>query len=266
MSKSLKTKKNKHYFKPKNDAKLHLTKYGDFATLGEKHGTDKITHHGYYRFYPFFLEKYRKLANSNMLEIGVLNAQSILLWRDYFPSFFVFGFDIDKEFVDENIECIKGDQSNMEDVSALVAKIKKKKSKTMFIIDDGSHIPEHQVMCFEYLFAELLEWGGTYIIEDVETSYWTKGGLYGYDTRYGLGSANSCVELFKIVLEGVNWEFLTEENRKIILQKLDGKITEKVLSQIGMITFAQNCIIITKKSKQEFNVFWNRKYRYRKYL
>jgi hypothetical protein len=72
--------------------------------------------------------------------------------------------------------------------------------------------------------------------------------------------------LFKIVLEGVNWEFLTEENRKIILQKLDGKITEKVLSQIGMITFAQNCIIITKKNKQEFNVFWNRKYRYRKYL
>jgi len=54
----------------------------------------------------------------------------------------------------------------MEDV---VSKIK---HPVCFINDDGSHVPEHQLFSFDYLFHELLMPGGTYIIEDVETSYW----------------------------------------------------------------------------------------------
>jgi hypothetical protein len=46
--------------------------------------------------------------------------------------------------------------------------------------------------------------GGTYIIEDIETSYWTKGGLYGYETRYGYHHQNSLIEVFKDLLDDIN--------------------------------------------------------------
>ena len=65
-----------------------------------------------------------------------------------------------------------------------------------------------QVSTFDYLFCHLLLPGGTYIIEDVETSYWTQNGLYGYTTRYGYHHERSCVEVFKDLLDDVNGEYL----------------------------------------------------------
>ena len=41
------------------------------------------------------------------------------------------------------------------------------------IIDDGSHIPQHQVSTFDLLFRQVLLPGGTYIVEDIETRYHT---------------------------------------------------------------------------------------------
>jgi hypothetical protein len=46
-------------------------KTSDFAMIGESKGTDKITHHGYHRFYPRYLEHYRHIKGGGMLEIGV---------------------------------------------------------------------------------------------------------------------------------------------------------------------------------------------------
>ena len=40
------------------------------------------------------------------------------------------------------------------------------------IIDDGSHIPWHQIFTLETIFDTFLKDGGVYIIEDIETSYW----------------------------------------------------------------------------------------------
>ena len=48
---------------------------------------------------------------------------------------------------------------------------------------------------FDLLFRQVLLPGGTYIIEDIETSYWSRNGLYGYTTRYGYHHENSCIEV-----------------------------------------------------------------------
>jgi SAM-dependent methyltransferase len=112
-----------------------------------------------------------------------------------------------------------------------------------FINDDGSHMPEHQILSFNTLFPSLCE-GGVYIIEDIETSYWTRGGLYGYQTRYGYKHPNSIIEIFKEVADSVNTEFAGKHQNRVEHHE-----------SIGSITFSRNCIIITKKTQK------TRKYR-----
>ena len=79
--------------------------------------------------------------------------------------------------------------------------------------------------------------GGVYIIEDVETSYWTKNGLYGYSTNYGYKHPNSIIEIFKEVADSVNSEFAGKKENRVMHHNM-----------IGSITFSRNCIIIVKKT------------------
>jgi hypothetical protein len=83
-----------------------------------------------------------------------------------------------------------------------------------------------------------LQEGGVYIIEDIETSYWTKNGLYGYTTRYGYKHPDSIVEVFKEVADSVNTEFAGERPNRVKHHNL-----------IGSITFCKNCIIIVKQTQ-----------------
>lgn len=238
---------------------------GDFARIGKSFRTDKVTHHGYYRYYPRFLECYRSLSNEyGMLEIGIDQSRSLSTWQEYFPSLFIYGMDIGVSDEGPRHKIFRCDQSNRLDVESLV-----KNSIThdiCFVIDDGSHIPEHQISCFDYLFDSLLIPGGTYIIEDIETSYWTKNGLYGYTTRYGLGHKDSLIEIMKILLDEVNREFLKAENVQVIGSKLHGIISDATRQLISTITFGQNCVIITKKTHEEMRIFNNRQYRFEENL
>lgn len=154
---------------------------GEFAVLGRKHGTDKVTHHGYHRFYPRYIDHYRSLAGCAMLEIGVDQSHSLHMWLEYFPRAFIYGVDISVSKAGERYRIFKADQSRLSEMRSIVEK--DLKHPLFLILDDGSHIPEHQVLCFDYLFREALMPGGCYIVEDIETSYWSRGGLYGYTTR-----------------------------------------------------------------------------------
>ena len=84
-----------------------------------------------------------------------------------------------------------------------------------------------------------------YIIEDIETSYWTKNGLYGYETRYGYKHPNSTIEIFKEVADSVNSEFAGNHPNRVMHHNM-----------IESITFSRNCIIIVKKTRP------HRDYRY----
>ena len=164
------------------------------------------------------------------------------MWLELFPNAFIYGIDIGKQLNGSRHNVFKCDQSNINDLFNVKEKIKSK--NIFFINDDGSHIPEHQLLTFNTLFPILCE-GGIYIIEDIETSYWTKNGLYGYKTRYGYKHPDSIIEIFKDVIDSINSEF--------------SKITKSRVNHlqfISNITFSKNCIIITKKKQEQ------RKYRF----
>jgi hypothetical protein len=243
---------------------LTVNETGDFYKIGRKCGTDKITHHGYHRFYPRFLELYRRLSSEyGMLEIGIEESKSVNTWRQYFQELYIYGIDINLNSSGERYEIHAVDQSDHLAMQKFVEE--RIHHSICFIIDDGSHIPEHQLSCFDYLFDRLLIPGGTYIIEDIETSYWRRGGLYGYPTRYGYDHPANIIHIMKDLLDDINREFLSEENREKLDQKLVGKVSSATRKMIQSITFGQNCIIIVKKTSEEMK-YENRTYRFEDHL
>jgi hypothetical protein len=212
--------------------------------IGKKHKTDKITHHKYHEFYPTYIEKFYE-KSGGIIEVGLdpkNGKASLHMWLDLFPNMHIYGLDRDtpNEFKDK-YTILQCDQSDPDQLNNCIDNIN---NSIYFINDDGSHIPEHQLLTFNKLFP-LLEVGGVYIIEDIETSYWTKGSLYGYQTRYGKGHEKSIVEIFKKSIDGVNVEFSKSFQGEVQYQR-----------EIGSITFAKNCIIITKRISD------NRPYRF----
>ena len=204
--------------------------------LGRKYKSDKITHHRYHEIFPHFISKFYD-KEGGIIEIGVEQFNSIKMWLELFKNSHIYGYDININDAGEKYTIFKGDQSKEDDLDRFINIIK---TPIYFINDDGSHIPEHQVLTFNKLFP-ILEYGGIYIIEDIETSYWTKGDIYNYPTNYGYKNPNSVVELFKNIIDCVNSEFLQENINSPI----------KHLDNIKMISFAYNCIIIEKGTREK---------------
>jgi len=206
-----------------------------FKEIGQS-VTDKITQHRYDRFYPMFLEPLRNQEFS-MLEIGIDRGGSLSLWKEYFPYAKIFGADIHQEWKDERATIIKCDQSNPSDLKELAQKVPKCK----LIIDDGSHNPRHQMITFCELFKSTLDFGGVYIIEDLECNYWhPDSSLYGYQ----VGHFNF-IDFLKKLADEVNEEFSKRKN----------------YFSISSVTFGHNCAIIKKQTEDEILIS-SRSYRF----
>jgi len=221
----------------------------EFYKIGETCKSDKFYHHNYHNFYPKFIEHYKSFYNMAMLEIGVENKYSLNLWLNYFPNAFIYGADINVSDEGERHKVFKADQSKYSDVIMVMNSIQK---PLFLIIDDGSHIPEHQIMTFDLLFNILLP-GGTYIIEDIETSYWSKNHIYNYPTNYGYHNPKSVVQFFKFVVDDVNSLFLTDANKQVQNAFIAERLSETTRKNISTITFTHNTIIITKKTQDEIS-------------
>lgn len=200
---------------------------------GNKYKCDKVTHHHYDEIYDFYLNRYYN-SEGAIIEIGIDAGRSLRTWLKVFEKAHIYGIDLSEPSSGTRFDIFQVDQSNEKQLTNFVNNIDT--DSIFFINDDGSHIPEHQLLTFNILFPMLCD-GGTYIIEDVETSYWTKNGLYGYLTRYGYKHKKSIVEIFKSCADIVNKEFI---KNKI-------KTPVKHHNHIQSITFGKNCIIITKK-------------------
>jgi hypothetical protein len=208
----------------------------DFRSISEDISTDKFWQHRYDFIYPKFLDQFRS-DKFKLLEIGYFQGLSAQLWKRYFPHAEIFIIDRDTEIETNYYKCLKADQSKLEDLQNVKNLIQSAK----LIIDDGSHHPRHQYDTFEYLFQNLLEPGGVYIIEDIECNYWKSDStIYGYE----IGNF-SAVEESKSLIDIINSEFSLKTNN----------------FQISSITYSQNCIIITKKTQEEL-IFFNRRYRF----
>jgi len=232
----------------------------EFESLGQT--TDKVLHHGYQRFYPLELEALRN-KKIGMFEIGISPTNSLLLWKDYFPTAHVYGIDVNCSYSDDRCTIFQCDQT---DPSALrsVAERLNREFPILFINDDGTHIPEHQISTFDYFFRDVLQPGGVYIIEDVETSYWKRGACYGYQTQYGLRHDKSVIERFKLIVDYLNREFMTESDRRRIAEETSF-LSEGTKSEISSVRFAHNCIIIRKKFEYE-HAYDDRQYRFQHFV
>jgi hypothetical protein len=169
---------------------------GILNELAIKHVTDKSSiFHNYCDEYEFFLNGYRDKA-INLLEIGVHSGCSLRMWLDYFshPKTTVYGVDINNVNVgitDSRYKFLHGDQTDTNVYSGV--------GDLDIIIDDGSHICEHQRLTFELLFKKLKS-NGMYIVEDVSTSYWNH-----------LGDSFNFIEYSKKYIDTVNYDGIFNE-------------------------------------------------------
>jgi len=192
--------------------------------------SDKIWKHGYQRFYPTFLDKYQE-HECELLEIGVHQEESIQLWKEYLPKSNISGIDIDVYSSSAHVTMYQLDQSKQDE---LLDFAKSKHETFDIILDDGSHVPDHQLLTLKTLWPCLKE-GGTYIIEDIETSYWKKSSIYGY--KFDARKVNT-IESMKKIIDEINLKFsLSKKNKGFE-------------SDVESISFGENCIILIKKSAQ----------------
>jgi len=200
--------------------------------LGLKFGTDKSSReHDYLSFYELFFERIRH-ENIKLLEVGVLFGASLRLWGEYFPKGTIVGADIDPSVKSHSRPRILTeiiDQSNIEELVHLGVK----HGPFDIIIEDGSHLWEHQITTLKTLFP-FLKNGGYYIAEDLHTNFGTLA------DQYQGSSSLSFVEYSKKLLElrvgddqvaisneedpflrtyGRNIEFVTYYRRACLLRK-----------------------------------------------
>ncbi len=114
-----------------------------------------------------------------MLEIGVFRGGSMDLWRRYFgDQLLIVGIDLDPACADLDSPLTPvriGSQSDPEFLASVVAEF----GPFDIVLDDGSHVGDHQRASFSALFDHVRD-GGLYIIEDLHTSYWRHPFAGGY--------------------------------------------------------------------------------------
>ncbi|MEE9406676.1 MAG: class I SAM-dependent methyltransferase [Polaribacter sp.] len=175
----------------------------NLSKLAVIYNTDKYGTHYYTPNYQKYFKqfKYKKIK---LLEIGVggynspyKGGSSLRMWKRYFPFGRIFSLDIyDKSPQEEyRIKIYKGSQIDFSFLEKTVADI----GEIDLIIDDGSHINNHVITSFEYLFPKLKN-GGIYVVEDTQTSYWKD---FGGDSE-DLKNADTLMNFFKKITDSLN--------------------------------------------------------------
>lgn len=134
--------------------------------------SDKGDIHSYIPLYEELLRPYRETAK-NVLEIGVFNGASILLWEEYFTVAKVYGMDCDLlphggladlrlMIADGTHNIAIGDASNPAHIEKYFKGI-----KFDVVIEDANHDVDQQLQIYAALKTYMAE-GSIYIIEDIQ--------------------------------------------------------------------------------------------------
>ena len=201
--------------------------------IGLKYGTDKSSaHHNYLAFYESFMAPQRD-APLTMLEIGVYQGASLKTWREYFTQAKIIGVDIQpncKRFESDRIKIELADQSNLEHLAQLAAT----HGPFDLIIEDGSHMWEHQITSLRALFPFLRN-GGHYVVEDLQTNY---GVL---QAKYRGVASESCVDFLK------RWMDVFVADDLIELESLEDPFLRTYGRAIEFMTFHRRACVVRKR-------------------
>lgn len=178
----------------------------DLGELSTRYLSDKWG--GLHWFTPHYERHFGALRHEplRILEIGVggfegrsTGGGSLLMWRRYFPRAVFFGMDIfDKSALDQpRVKTLQGDQNNTEWLTGIA----REHGPFDIIIDDGSHVNPHVLHSFKVLFDHLRV-GGTYVIEDMWTSYCPG---YGGDD-VGVAGPGTSIGLVKKLVDALHHE------------------------------------------------------------
>ena len=152
----------------------------------------------YLPIYDRHLGRYRDTP-VRLLEIGVFQGGSLRMWRKYLGDHAkLFGIDIDPKCAAFNGEAGYVRIGSQDD-PAFLHKVLEEMGGVDVVIDDGSHIAEHQRMTFDTLFP-LLDAHGIYICEDTHTAYWR-----GYGGGYRRSS--NFIEIAKRIADDLHADF-----------------------------------------------------------
>lgn len=146
-----------------------LTELADYYQTDK--GSSFFHKHEFSKVYFEIFNGVRESVQS-ILEIGILNGASIRMWREFFPNAVIYGFDNDSSKLGlvkdlPNVFTYLVDQSDRD--SLLTARRQTGRDQFDIIIDDGSHMMNHQQLTFGTLFPYVKP-GGKFIIEDIHTS------------------------------------------------------------------------------------------------
>lgn len=146
----------------------------DLCLLGVKYPTDKSPYntdvnlhkHPYTSIYNLLFSNIR-YKNITLGELGILDNNSMLCWREYFPNAKLYGFEWFNERLDkaknDNIDCtyIK---MNVKDVNSIVDGLSV--AKFDILIEDSTHLFEDQIRFINEAHKHLNP-GGILIVEDI---------------------------------------------------------------------------------------------------
>lgn len=121
---------------------------------------DKGTAHSYIDLYEKYIVPKK---DCSLFEIGVCEGHSIAMWKEFLPDADIWGIDINTSSIKfdlQNCTIIRGDATS-ENLGPFLGD-----KRFDYIIDDGSHLLDHQVRSFELLFPFLKD-DGLYFIEDI---------------------------------------------------------------------------------------------------
>lgn len=144
---------------------INAVAQAQFQRWGHK-ATDKYWIHNYLVHYDAHIGNLMQTA-TKVLEIGVQRGPSTRLWQEAFPKAQIYGVDIDMSQARlardvERITLLEGSQIDPKFIKEKVAP----KGPFDVIIDDASHIPEHQKVGFDFLWSSVVP-GGWYVVEDL---------------------------------------------------------------------------------------------------
>lgn len=215
-------------------------------SIGKKYGTDKSSEvHNYCvkyeKYLPFERQEYLKV-----LEIGILNGESLKIWKEYFYNSYIIGIDINpecKKYEEDKVIVEIGSQVDQDFLKI----ISEKYGPFDMILDDGSHMNEHVIFSFEKLFPYLKS-KGVYIMEDTCCSYWPP---YGGNML----QSNTIIEYTKKLIDDVNFRGLENIDdqkrvwwrREDILTPVSKRKQPDCRTDIESINFLNSITIITKR-------------------
>ena len=202
--------------------------------LGLRFGTDKASvHHDYLHFYEGFFATLRH-AKLKILEIGVLDGASLKTWEAYFPNATIIGMDImphAKRFEQGRTIIEIADQSNIH----ALTRIATTHGPFDIVIEDGSHMWEHQITSLRTIFP-FVKPDGLYIVEDLQTNYGSMQKDY-----QGIAS-ESCMTYLK------KWLDLKVGDDQIDISRVEDAFLRSYGRSVRFMTFYRRACLIAKSN------------------